>query len=569
MRGFRIFMHSLARALVRFGRARRGNIATTFAIAIIPILGFVGAAVDYSHANSVKVAMQAALDSTALMLSKDASTTTDSALQTGALSYFNALFTRPEASGVTITATYTTTGGSQVVVNGTANVPTAFLGIIGYSKIVVSGSSTAKWGSSRLRVALVLDTTGSMADDGKIAALKTSTKSLLTQLKNAASTNGDVYVSIVPFSRGVNVDPSNYNASWIDWTEWSSEPAYMATWLAYSTNKSNWDQAGPGDSCPFGTSTSQTGFTCVNSPSDGASSTSAIPSSGTYSGYICPGNDSGSKDGTKGGFNYPGCYNSTTYSSTGSAATCTGHSNCSCSGSGSSKTCKTNNGYWEHKWIANAHSTWTGCVADRGALTAPGTGAGNDQTATAPSTSDTTTLYPARQDTYCPTVSIGLNYNWSNMSSVVDGLNPNGGTNQPIGLLMGWHSIVGLGPFSAPAKDPNYNYTEVIILLSDGLNTWDRWYGNGSAINTSVDYRMYYPSIGSGTCANIKNSGLTIYTIQVNTGGDPTSTLLQNCAGSPYKLIDPSKFFMVTAASGLGTVFNQIGTNLTQLRVAK
>ena len=31
---------------------------------------------------------------------------------------------------------------------------------------------------------------------------------------------------------------------------------------------------------------------------------------------------------------------------------------------------------------------------------------------------------------------------------------------------------------------------------------------------------------GDGTCANIKAAGVTIYTIQVNTGGDPTSTLL-------------------------------------------
>ncbi|MEI9805260.1 MAG: hypothetical protein WDN48_13550 [Pseudolabrys sp.] len=106
----------------------------------------------------------------------------------------------PEATNVTISAAYSTTGGSNLVVNGSANVPTMFLGIVGTNNIVVNGSSTAAWGSTRLRVALVLDTTGSMADDGKIAALKTSTKSLLTQLQNAAGTNGDVYVSIVPFS---------------------------------------------------------------------------------------------------------------------------------------------------------------------------------------------------------------------------------------------------------------------------------------------------------------------------------------------------------------------------------
>ena len=68
---------------------------------------------------------------------------------------------------------------------------------------------------------------------------------------------------------------------------------------------------------------------------------------------------------------------------------------------------------------------------------------------------------------------------------------------------------------------------------------------------------------GAGTCANIKAAGVTIYTIHVNTGGDPMSTLLQNCASGT------DKFWMVTSSSGLGTVFNAIGTNLTQLRVAK
>lgn len=53
-----------------FRSAKRGNVTVTFALATLPIVGFVGAAVDYSHANSVRTAMQAALDSTALMLSK-------------------------------------------------------------------------------------------------------------------------------------------------------------------------------------------------------------------------------------------------------------------------------------------------------------------------------------------------------------------------------------------------------------------------------------------------------------------------------------------------------------------
>ena len=54
-----------------------------------------------------------------------------------------------------------------------------------------------------------------MADSGKITALQTATNNLLTQLKNAVVNNGDVYVSIISFVKDVNVDPVNYNQSWI------------------------------------------------------------------------------------------------------------------------------------------------------------------------------------------------------------------------------------------------------------------------------------------------------------------------------------------------------------------
>ena len=52
-----------------------------------------------------------------------------------------------------------------------------------------------------------------MDDDGKLDALKTATKNLLTQLQDAVSANGDVYVSIVPFVKDVNSGTTNYSAT--------------------------------------------------------------------------------------------------------------------------------------------------------------------------------------------------------------------------------------------------------------------------------------------------------------------------------------------------------------------
>jgi Flp pilus assembly protein TadG len=533
----------------------RGNTAVIFAIASLPLVGAVGAAVDYSHANSIRTQMQAAVDATALMLSKDASSLSSSQLQQKASDYFNAMFTRTEAKNVKVTPSFSSADGSTLVVSAEASMDTNFMGIMGVPNMPIGAASTVKWGNVRLSVALVLDTTGSMASDGKIDALKTATKNLLDQLKRAATTNGDVLVSIIPFSNTINVGSSNYGATWIDWTDWEAEPAIMSTWLANSSNLTTWEQTGPGHSCPF--TSSSHGFRCAPNPTS-TSTTNTVPSSGTYSGYICPSTDSGSKNSVLIGKMYNGCYNSvasTRTIATGSSASCGTAVNCTCSGSGSGKKCTQS--YYAHNWVKNARSTWNGCVTDRG------TSNDFDRKVTAPSTSIPATLFGAYQNSYCSPQVMSLNYDWASMKSLVDGLYPNGATNQPIGLVHGWQSLVGGGPYpTPPAKDPKYTYQEVIVLMSDGLNTLDRWYGNGMSTNTSVDKRMV-DTDGTGTCANVKAAGITIYTVHVNTDGDPMSTLLQNCASGP------DKFWMVTSGSGLGQVFNQIGTALSQLRVAK
>ena len=68
--------HCLLRLYKQFQRLLTtdgASVIPTFALALLPITGFVGAAVDYSRANSARTAMQAAVDATALMLSKTAS----------------------------------------------------------------------------------------------------------------------------------------------------------------------------------------------------------------------------------------------------------------------------------------------------------------------------------------------------------------------------------------------------------------------------------------------------------------------------------------------------------------
>jgi len=149
---------------------------------------------------------------------------------------------------------------------------------------------------------------------------------------------------------------------------------------------------------------------------------------------------------------------------------------------------------------------------------------------------------------------MALSYDWTSMGNLVNSMVANGNTNQAIGLQLGWQSLVGGGPFpTPPAMDPNYQYSQVIILLTDGLNTQDRWYTNQS----QIDARQTL------TCANIKAAGITLYTVQVNTDGDPTSTLLQNCATTS------DKFFLLTSSTQIVSTFQQIGTNLSNLRISQ
>ena len=146
---------------------------------------------------------------------------------------------------------------------------------------------------------------------------------------------------------------------------------------------------------------------------------------------------------------------------------------------------------------------------------------------------------------------MGLSNDWTKLNAKIDAMTPVGNTNQAIGLQVGWQTLTA-SPFTVPAVDPDYKYQTVIILLTDGLNTEDRWYTSQSSIDTRQQK----------TCDNIKAASITLYTVQVNTGGDATSTMLQNCAS------DSSKFFLLTTAGQIVTTFGQIGTSLSKLRLA-
>lgn len=209
--------------------------------------------------------------------------------------------------------------------------------------------------------------------------------------------------------------------------------------------------------------------------------------------------------------------------------------NCSKSSYHSKSSCNNNGGTWTPK----DHSVWNGCVNDRDQ--------NNDVTNT-PAGSGASTKYRAHQASACPAAMMALSTDWSAMHTKIDAMTPTGNTNVTIGLQMAWQTLSNNEPFNAPAPSPDLD--KVIILLTDGQNTQNRW----TSSTSSIDDRT------QKTCDNAKAANIRIYTVRVIDGN---GTLLKNCATKP------DMYYDVDQADELNGVFSSIAQNLANLRIAK
>ena len=422
--------------LSRFLQNQAGGVAPLLGLMIIPLVGAIGAAVDYSRANATRTAMQSALDATALMLSKDAQGATAAQMEQKAGVYFNALFQRPEASNVQVTQQLTSPqpGMFNIKVTGSTTINTMFWRLMGQDQVNITASGEVVWGIKKLNLALALDNTGSMASNNKMTELKKAAHNLLNTLQKAEKTPGDIKISIIPFAVDVNVGTDKVNEAWIDWDDWDA------------------------------------------------------------------------KNGT-----------------------------CSKSSYTNKSSCQNNSGTWTPK----PHSHWNGCVMDRDQ--------NNDVNAT-PTGEGAAVKYRAQQASNCPTAMMALSSDWTTLNAKIDAMNPSGNTNVTIGMQMAWQTLTAAAPFNAPAVSTELD--KVIILLTDGQNTQNRW----TSSTTSIDSRT------QKVCENAKTANIKVYTVRVIDGN---STLLQNCATKP------DMYFNVQQAGQLDNVFSAIAQNLANLRIAK
>jgi Flp pilus assembly protein TadG len=172
----------------RFAADRRGGVAPLLALAAIPMLVGVGAAVDYSRASAARTAMQVAADATSLALTK---AVTQNRTPPDAQSVFNALFSRPDVRDVSVSSTLSTTSaGTTAAVTARGTISVDFMRMIGMSQLTIGVQSSSATVGNDSGCVLALNTNAASAISiGGSAKVTSSNCSILSNSSAASAIN--------------------------------------------------------------------------------------------------------------------------------------------------------------------------------------------------------------------------------------------------------------------------------------------------------------------------------------------------------------------------------------------
>ncbi|NEU11223.1 pilus assembly protein [Methylobacterium sp. BTF04] len=549
--------------LRRFWSHRDGNVAIIFALASLPLLGFAGAAVDYGLATRLRTKLQAAADASTLMLCQTASTTTNTVLNAQALVSMTSYM--GSSVGLTVNPLTITASPRKILLTAGATAPMFFGGFLNRTSNGVSvQSQCASPMPKTFEIALVLDTTGSMANSGgsgsKLSAAQTAASNFIDYVKNNSAFSADTRISIVPFAASVNVGTSYASSSWVDTTgastyHWTNVDKTLAKAAGFTSRFSifsllsakyaAWAWGGCFETLPFPDNTKD------GTPS--SSDTLYVPLFAPDE----PGNGSINRVAFKAGSTTYYSYNSYIDDTT-SIATC--------------KASPTS--------FQAAENSACKYVALSGAS----------------STTSSDVGIPNGPNFMCTSKPLQrLTTSAATLKSLVSSLVASGATNIHEGFMWGWRT---LSPKSVFADGGAYNATttnKVIILMTDGANSWtDNPYNN---YNQTLYFPMGYFLNADGTtpdnrlptgyrnltnasdartaldqltllsCTNAQAAGISIYTIGFSVSSDPIdtqgTTLLANCASSP------SQAYIANTSDDLIAAFSKIASSIGSLRISQ
>ena len=544
----------------RFRHGKGGNVAVLFALTAVPLITVVGAAVDYSGAANLQSHLQADTDAAALVACKSP-LTAEADLKALAQKALNGYM---PGQTVTITNFRATSNPRSVELTTRVSYPTRFMKIANVSSINISIASACAAGENFYEIALVLDTTGSMSESAgtgsKIAALRTAATNFVnTMFANFDATH--LKMSIVPFAAAVKVNPDTYAPN--------NTPAATATWLDTSgTSPIHWQNvtnpAGSGFTTRFDIfkklKTSQSNWTwagCLEALPYPFNTQDITPSSATpatrYVPLFAP-DEAG---------NY--LYTSWILGVVQDRANNNSYMD---DGSGSGGTCDSNN-----KELSTRFSQACKYNSIRNKMTSqqgPNWGC---------------TSRPITRLTNVKTT----------LTSEISSLQASGQTNVAEGLHWGWRTITNTGVFTEASDYGKANTTKIILLMTDGVNTWSSdssispgrsqysaygYFSNADGTTTANRLPSGYGNLSSSTearnamdqltretCTNIKAKGIVIYSVAFSTPGDAIDAsgqqLIKDCASSP------DKYFLASDAASLNSTFAAIAQGIGELRITK
>jgi Mg-chelatase subunit ChlD len=530
-----------------------------FGMAALALALAMGGALDIAHLSRLHSVLQSGADAAALSAARFAGTDATQRKSQADGSYVANV---AEIANPTL-GTLTSVGTTWTY---TARHPTetTFLKMIGITTVTLEATATATASSDTLDVALVLDNSGSMANNNRMVELKKAVKLFLGSFPSGS----DVQVALVPFDSQVKVEAAALSNST------SNAPANP---FVAATDCHTLVDSIDGTAC----TTAQTAKPTINCNTFATSAPYyAVSQNRCNSSY----NSGGFKAGTTASYTdcvswdllHILCLNSAnlkyTTTDTGSAVVltrqewgCTQYVLLLCSASGwtntvtletrpytpdparTPQTTKTSTDETANaNLLLQPTDVWSGCLIDR---TQP-----YDVQNDAPIAGLPTTLYPKANCTVGTLQAIkGLTPLLTSLATAVDALQPSGATNITIGVQWGMEALTASAPLIGTSSSSKKN----MIVMTDGMNTQDRWWGDGTANSPNRD------KIDARTrlaCDNAKKAGITVYTINL-VQGDPT--LLTYCAS------DQTKYFAVTDAAQLSNAFLEIANMIKRIRLTK
>ncbi len=530
----------------RFQSHTGGNVAIIFGISALFLVAVTGGAIDFSRINDARNKMQDAADIAVLrgaLTASQGTTLSEKAADQAWIDNLNDADIIWPTSNHTGTLVKTVTGNvSKLSYNATATVKPIFLGFVGLGDAqTLTVSSTAQSEVNPFELALVLDTTGSMAQSSKMTNLKSSVTAVLNSLLDSSGKNSsNVKVGVVPFNTQTRMATSTSYA-FVDYTACATNSDlgkvnyYLcrSVWRVYDaicTGATNQTTClANAKTKMYYKSTTSNGVTTYDIQARSYEQIGSKYTLYTYNlkTYV----DAATLKWVDVSFTNP------TYSNQAKSYITTNYTNFAPSGYTLFNKATTVD------WLVGVRSTWTGCLSDRNQS--------YDVSAAGFDASIPDSYYVAEPcDTPGMSTTMDMTTSISSVNTFVNTLASVGNTNITVGVQEGMELLSPNAPYTQGVAWGDPDMDKYMIVVTDGDNTQSRYSTNSSTIDKRTAL----------ACTAAKAKGITIFVVRVMDGN---SSMLSTCATKT------AYYYDLSSASQLSATMADIFLRIGKLRITQ